>query len=85
MISQYFTRRILAIFSFAQQCKMILQPSGRGNFPWKELYPRPSGSADPVPVSSWEIQPVYAIDVCKNDTLSSCKADNDSVWEPLDQ
>ena len=25
------------------------------------------------------------IDVCKNDTLSSGKADKDSVWEPLDQ
>jgi hypothetical protein len=32
-------------------------------------------------VSCWEIHPVYAIDVCKNDKLSSCKADDDSVYD----
>jgi hypothetical protein len=39
----------------------------------------------PSRVSSWEIHPVYAIDVCKKKSLNSCKADNDSVWTPLDQ
>ncbi len=47
--------------------------------------PRPPHSTDPARVSSWELHPVYAIDVCKNKSLSSCKADNDSVWTPLDQ
>jgi hypothetical protein len=32
-----------------------------------------------------DIHPVYAIDVCKKKSLNSCKADNDSVWTPLDQ
>jgi hypothetical protein len=47
--------------------------------------PRPPHSTDPARVSSWEIHPVCAIDVCKNKSLNSCKADNDSVWTPLDQ
>jgi hypothetical protein len=37
--------------------------------------PRPPHSSDPARVSSWELHPVYAIDVCKNKSLSSCKAD----------
>ena len=49
--------------------------------------PRPPHSRDPARVSSWEIQPVYRIDVCTKKSLSSCKPDNDdsSVWVPLDQ
>jgi len=43
------------------------------------------GSGPPLRVSSWEIHPVYAIDVCTKKSLTSCKADNDSVWTPLDQ
>ncbi len=53
---------------------------------------RPCSGSPPTPgfqapsrVSSWEIHPVYAIDVCKKKSLNSCKADNDSVWTPLDQ
>jgi hypothetical protein len=44
-------------------------------------------STDPSRVSSWEIHPVYAIDVCTKKSLSSCKADNNdrAVWVPLDQ
>ena len=40
---------------------------------------------DPSRISGWEIHPVYAIDVCTEKSLDSCKADNDSVWTPLDQ
>jgi hypothetical protein len=47
--------------------------------------PPTPGSQAPSRVSSWEIHPVYAIDVCKKKSLTSCKADNDSVWTPLDQ
>jgi hypothetical protein len=47
--------------------------------------PRPPHSTDPARVSSFEIHPVYAIDVCQNNRLKDCKADNDSVWTPLDQ
>jgi len=43
----------------------------------------------PPPMSKFlpavdQIHPVYAIDVCKKKSLTSCKADNDSVWTPLD-
>jgi hypothetical protein len=34
-------------------------------------------------VSNWEVHPVYAIEVCKNTTLSACKDSNKSVWVPL--
>jgi len=47
--------------------------------------PPTSASRAPSRVSSCEIHPVYAIDVCTKKSLSSCKADNDSVWTPLDQ
>jgi hypothetical protein len=43
------------------------------------------GSGPPLRVSSWEIHPVYAIDVCTKKSLNSCKADNKLVWTPLDQ
>jgi hypothetical protein len=42
-------------------------------------------STDPSRISGWEIHPVYAIDVCKNKSLNGCKADDGSVWTPLDQ
>jgi hypothetical protein len=38
----------------------------------------------PARVSSWEIHPVYQIDVCSSGTLSECAADA-AVWRPLDQ
>jgi hypothetical protein len=39
----------------------------------------------PHRISVWEIHPVYQFEICKNKTLGDCKADNDSVWIPLDQ
>ena len=33
--------------------------------------------------STWEIHPVYAIDVCVNTTIASCQANNDAKWVPL--
>lgn len=47
--------------------------------------PLTPGSRTPARISSWEIHPVYAIDVCKKKSLNSCKADDDSAWTPLDQ
>jgi len=47
--------------------------------------PPKAGQGAPARVSSWEIHPVYAIDVCKEKSLNKCKADNDSIWKPLDQ
>ena len=46
--------------------------------------PRASSRA-PARVSSWEIHPVYGIDVCIKKSLRSCKAGDESVWIPLDQ
>ena len=40
---------------------------------------------DPKRRSSWEIHPVYSIDVCSNTSLSGCKVDNESVWTPFDE
>lgn len=37
----------------------------------------------PARFSSWEIHPVYAIDVCKFATKSRCKVNDESVWTPL--
>jgi hypothetical protein len=37
----------------------------------------------PARASNWEIHPVYAIDVCKFTTLTSCKPDDESLWKPL--
>jgi hypothetical protein len=47
--------------------------------------PPTRGYQSPSRVSNWEVHPVYAIDVCKNKSLSGCKANNASVWKPLDQ
>lgn len=44
----------------------------------------PSGK-NPVRISVWEIHPVYAIDVCKNNTLSKCSVDVNTMWTPYDQ
>ena len=43
------------------------------------------GASAPARASSWEIHPVYGIDVCKFKTLAKCKAGNDSLWTALDQ
>jgi hypothetical protein len=45
--------------------------------------PKAAASA-PARVSSWEIHPVYGIDVCKDKSLRSCTADDDSAWTDLD-
>lgn len=41
-------------------------------------------SRDPIRRSSWEIHPVYSIDVCSNTTLSGCKYDDETVWTTFD-
>jgi len=39
----------------------------------------------PNRASIWEIHPVYAFDVCRNGTLGTCGAGDESVWTPLDK
>jgi hypothetical protein len=38
---------------------------------------------DPLRRSSWEIHPVYAMDVCESTTVVACKADDESKWVPM--
>jgi hypothetical protein len=42
-------------------------------------------SGNPARSSNWEIHPVYAIDVCDNESMGGCPFNDDSVWTPLDQ
>ena len=35
-------------------------------------------------VSAWEIHPVYLIEVCRRGTIEARRADDESVWVPLD-
>ncbi|HVG33622.1 MAG TPA: hypothetical protein VM911_11095 [Pyrinomonadaceae bacterium] len=44
----------------------------------------PSGK-NPVRISVWEIHPVYAIDVCKNNKLSNCSISDNTAWTPYEQ
>jgi hypothetical protein len=41
---------------------------------------RPGKPANPPRASVWEIHPIYAVDVCKNTSLSACPVDDPSVW-----
>jgi len=47
--------------------------------------PPKAGHQAPARVSSWEIHPVYGIDVCTKKSIKSCKANDESLWIPLDQ
>jgi hypothetical protein len=47
--------------------------------------PPTAGASAPARASSWEIHPVYGIEVCKFKTLAKCKAGDDSLWTALDQ
>jgi hypothetical protein len=38
---------------------------------------------DPARQSAWEIHPVYQVDVCRQQTLTDCKADSTTVWIPI--
>ena len=40
---------------------------------------------NPKRASSWEIHPVYNIEVCKNTSLAGCKANDDSKWMSLEE
>jgi hypothetical protein len=46
---------------------------------------RPCGTMgrDMLRLSTWEIHPVYRIDVCRATRVESCSADDDSEWVPL--
>jgi hypothetical protein len=39
----------------------------------------------PKRISLWEIHPVYAVDVCREKTVTACPADSKTKWLPLDQ
>jgi hypothetical protein len=41
------------------------------------------GSQDPARFTSWEIHPVYSVQVCKKSSLDQCPADDPSVWKEL--
>jgi hypothetical protein len=41
----------------------------------------PGHPQSPKRISIWEIHPVYAIDVCKKRSISSCRRDIDDDWE----
>ena len=38
---------------------------------------------NPKRQSLWEVHPVYVVEVCKNTTLQTCDASDDSAWTPL--
>jgi hypothetical protein len=40
---------------------------------------------NPLRISVWEIHPVYAIDVCKNNTLSKCSINDSTAWIAYEQ
>lgn len=41
----------------------------------------PTGPGEnPKRISSWEIHPVYAVDVCKHRDIRKCKANDEKVW-----
>lgn len=46
--------------------------------------PCANGRGSPRRVSVWEIHPVYGVDVCRNETLKSCDANDESKWVPLE-
>lgn len=47
--------------------------------------PCPCGSnCSPVRASSWEVHPVYGIEICKDATNSKCAVDDDADWEPIE-
>ncbi len=39
--------------------------------------------SDPARIASWEIQPVYDIKICKNNTLAKCQGDVAEDWTAL--
>jgi hypothetical protein len=41
------------------------------------------GSQDPARFTSWEIHPVYSVQVCKKSSLNQCPADDPAVWKDL--
>lgn len=45
---------------------------------------RPGKETRPKRVSTWEIHPVYAIDVCKSKQLARCRASDESIWQSFD-
>jgi hypothetical protein len=43
----------------------------------------PGTPRNPKRIASWEIHPVYAVDVCTASTVAECPIDDDSKWHPL--
>lgn len=38
----------------------------------------------PARFTSWEIHPVYGVDICKATTLAQCKVDDSAAWDSLE-
>jgi len=45
---------------------------------------RPGKDVRPKRASTWEIHPLYAVDVCRSKQLSRCRAGNASAWQSFD-
>lgn len=45
---------------------------------------RPGKVINPKRVSTWEIHPVYAVDVCRSKQLARCRAGDASAWQSFD-
>lgn len=45
---------------------------------------RPGKQITPKRSSTWEVHPVYAIDVCISKQMARCHADDESMWQPFD-
>jgi len=44
-----------------------------------------NGRGSPRRASVWEIHPIYSVDVCRNESLQSCDASDESKWVPLEE
>lgn len=47
--------------------------------------PCKDGKGSPKRAASWEIHPVYAVEVCGSKTLAQCPTGDDSKWVPLEE
>ena len=72
-------------FEDLQNNKKIVKITGQLFFDASHLPCRNGkrGSADPARFTSWEIHPVYEVQVCKHNSLAACRAGTASDWMGL--
>jgi hypothetical protein len=44
---------------------------------------KPTPGGNPLRASSWEIHPVYALDVCKHDKIEECSPADETAWQQI--